>query len=71
MSERTYAAYILASRRNGAPPIGVTNNLSLRVCQPRAGASEFTARYKVSSLVWCEYYSEISEGNTREKQLKK
>ena len=71
MSERTYTVCILASRRNGTLYIGVTNNLSRRVHQHRAGGSEFTARYKVSLLVWYEYYSDINEAIAREKQLKK
>ena len=72
MSERTYAVYILASRRNGALYIGVTNNLAIRVAQHRSGAgSEFTSRYRVHSLVWYEFYSDINEAIAREKQLKK
>jgi putative endonuclease len=72
MSERTYAVYILASARNGTLYIGVTNNLSLRVFQHRAGTgSEFTATHKVKRLVCYEYYTDVREAIAREKQLKK
>ena len=72
MSERTYAVYILASRRNGTLYIGVTNNLSLRTHQHRQGkGSIFTAKYGVKALVWYEYYTDINEAIAREKQLKK
>ena len=67
-----YAVYILASRRNGTLYIGVTNNLALRTSQHRAGAgSAFTARYRVTQLVWYEFYRDIREAIAREKQLKK
>jgi putative endonuclease len=72
VSERNYAVYLLASKRNGTLYIGVTNNLSLRVYQHKsATGSEFTARYRVDQLVWYEYYSDINEAIAREKQLKK
>jgi putative endonuclease len=70
--ERQYAVYLLASKRNGTLYAGVTNNLSLRVYQHRSGkGSEFTARYRVNTLVWYEYYSDVNEAIAREKQLKK
>jgi putative endonuclease len=50
----------------------VTNNLSLRVYQHRTGAgSHFARRYRVSLLVWYEYYADVKEAIAREKQLKK
>jgi putative endonuclease len=72
MSEHAYAAYILASRRNGTLYIGVANNLSLRVHQHRSAKdSVFTTKYGVNLLVWYEYYSDVNEAIAREKQLKK
>ena len=69
---RTFAVYILASRRNGTLYIGVTNNLALRTCQHRAGAGgAFTARYRVTQLVWYQRYEDVNEAIAREKQLKK
>ena len=53
---RTFAVYIMASRRNGTLYIGVTNNLSLRAHQHRTGAgSVFTTKYGVTRLVWYEF----------------
>ncbi|HLW91901.1 MAG TPA: GIY-YIG nuclease family protein [Roseiarcus sp.] len=72
MSERNYAVYILASRRNGTLYIGVTNNLSIRIYQHRSGVgSAFTAKYGVKLLVWYEFYTDVKEAIAREKQLKK
>ncbi len=64
---RRYAVYIMASRRNGALYVGVTNNLALRAHQHRTGeGSEFTRKYGVSQLVWYEVHSDINEAITRE-----
>jgi putative endonuclease len=72
MNGRRCSVYIMASRRNGTLYIGVTNHLAARALQYRNGVgSEFTAKYAVSMLVWCEHYSEINEAIAREKQLKK
>jgi len=72
MSEHSYAVYMLASKPNGTVCIGVTNNLTLRVHQHKsAKGSAFTTKYRVSQLVWYEYYSDVNEAIAREKQLKK
>ena len=67
----SYYAYIMASRRNGALYIGVTNDLLRRVSEHKQGLIEgFTQRYQVHSLV---YYTEISDINAaiaHEKRLK-
>ena len=69
---RTFAVYIMASRRNGTLYIGVTNNLSLRAHQHRTGAgSVFTTKYGVTRLVRYEFYDDVNEAIAREKQLKK
>jgi len=69
---RTFAVYIMASRRNGTLYIGVTNNLSLRAHQHRTSAgSAFTSKYGVKQLVWYESYDDVNEAIAREKQLKK
>ena len=72
MGERTYAVYIMASRRNGTLYIGVTNNLAARAHRHRSGVgSTFTTKYQVKMLVWYEAYGDINEAIAREKQLKK
>lgn len=51
--------------------IGVTNSLVVRASQhQRAEISAFTKRYKVNRLVYFEYYEDIRDAITREKQLK-
>jgi len=66
-----YAVYILASQRNGTLYIGITSNLPLRVEQHKALiVPGFTRRYRVTTLVYVERYSEVYEAIAREKQLK-
>ncbi len=70
MQER-YAVYILASHRNGTLYIGVTGNLLRRVEQHKALAVPgFTRRYRVTMLVYAEFYADVTEAIAREKQLK-
>jgi putative endonuclease len=72
LSERIYAVYIMASRRNGTLYVGVTNNIPLRAYQHRIGVgSTFTTKYQLKMLVWYETYADVNEAIAREKQLKK
>jgi putative endonuclease len=71
MSAGTYWGDILASRRNGTPYIGVTNNLRTRLERHRAGlGSEFVKKYGVHRLVHVEEFSSPQDPIAREKQLK-
>ncbi len=64
--------YILASQRNGTLYIGVTNNLERRVWEHKEGLVEgFTKNYNVHTLVYFEWFNDIQNAITREKQLKK
>ena len=50
---------------------GVTNDLARRVWQHRHGQSgAFTRKYRVTKLVYCEPYENISQAIAREKQIK-
>ncbi len=70
MDER-YAVYILASRRNGTLYIGITSNLVQRIMQHKALAIPgFTARYRVTTLVYVERFAQVYDAIAREKQLK-
>jgi putative endonuclease len=70
--DRQYAAYLLASKRNGTLYVGVTNDLALRVYQHKSGkGSRFTARYRIATLVWYEYHADVNDAIAREKQIKK
>lgn len=71
MSENFYV-YILASRYRGTLYIGVTNDLSRRLGEHKAGVVPgFTKRYKVDRLVYSEGYSSILEARARERTLKR
>jgi len=67
-----YYVYILASRRDGAIYIGITNDLIRRVYEHRTKAVPgFTAKYNITKLVWFETYDDPVSAISREKELKK
>jgi putative endonuclease len=67
-----FFVYILASRYRGTMYVGVTNDLSRRVGEHKAGhVPGFTKRYKTNSLVYSEEYSSILEARARERVLKR
>jgi putative endonuclease len=66
-----YYVYMMASTRNGTLYVGVTNDISRRGWEHRAGVgAEFTREYNVKRLVWMEPYESIAAAIAREKQLK-
>ena len=68
----SYYVYIIASRRDGAIYIGVTNNLVRRVYEHRIKAVPgFTSKYNITQLVWFEIYEDPISAISREKELKK
>jgi putative endonuclease len=68
----SYYVYILASRKDGAIYIGMTNDLVRRVYEHRTKAvPSFTSKYKITRLVWFEIYDDPISAITREKELKK
>ena len=70
--DHKYFVYILASRRNGALYIGVTNNLARRIWEHREGSvAGFTKRYSVKNLVYFEMFENIHDAIHRESRLKK
>lgn len=72
MRDHDYFVYLLASRRNGTLYCGVTNDLSRRVSEHRAGSAEgFTRRHDVTRLVWFEAHGDIKEAILREKRIKR
>jgi putative endonuclease len=66
---REFAVYILASRTRRLY-IGVTNDLSRRVWEHRQQLSGFTAKYRITRLVYFETTSDPVAAISREKQLK-
>ena len=64
--------YILASQRNGALYVGVTNNLARRVSEHKAKlVPGFSRKYGVSLLVYFEAFDSILEARAREHSLKR
>ena len=67
-----YFVYILASGRHGTLYTGVTNDLSRRLAEHRAGtAGAFTKKYRVHRLVHAEVFETAYQAIAREKQLNK
>jgi len=66
------AVYILASKPNGVLYVGVTSEPWDRVSQHKQGLIEgFTKKYRVTTLVYLEFYDDMEQAIRREKQLKK
>src|ERR1041385_849215 len=66
---REYWVYIMSSNSRTLYT-GVTNNLHCRVSQHRKGQVKFTARYRITRLVYCECTNEVAAAISREKQIK-
>ena len=67
-----YYVYILASRKDGATYVGITNDLVRRVYEHRQKAVPgFISRYNITQLVWFEIYEGPVAAISREKELKK
>jgi putative endonuclease len=67
-----YYVYILASRKDGAIYLGVTNDLTRRIYEHRIKAvRSFTSKYNITHLVWFEIYDDPISAISREKELKK
>ena len=69
---RTYAVYMMTNKKEGTLYIGVTNNLSRRVCEHKKGIrGGFTKRYNLEKLVWYETGDGIHAAIETEKRMKK
>ncbi|PZA09604.1 GIY-YIG nuclease family protein [Rhodopseudomonas palustris] len=67
-----YYVYLLASRKDGALYVGVTNDLVRRVYEHRTKAVPgFTSKYNIARLVWFEIHDDPISAITREKEVKK
>ena len=66
---RQYWVYILASRSR-VTYVGVTRNLDRRLNQHRTGRSHFTAKYRVTRLVYLEPVWGRDAAVAREWQIK-
>jgi putative endonuclease len=66
---RQYWVYILASRTRRLY-VGVTGDLDGRLYRHRTAVKGFTARYRITRLVYVEVTTDIAAAIRREKQLK-
>jgi len=68
----SYYIYIIASRKDGAIYIGVTNGIIRRIYEHRTKVTRgFTWKYNITRLVWFEIYEDPISAISREKELKK
>lgn len=67
-----YYVYILTNKTNTVLYTGVTSNLARRVYEHKCHADpkSFTAKYKVTKLVYYEYTGDVRVALEREKQIK-
>jgi putative endonuclease len=64
--------YVLSSKMNGTLYVGVTNNMTRRMCEHKAKLIKgFTEKYNVDKLMYIEGYDRIDEAIYREKCIKK
>jgi putative endonuclease len=67
----SYYVYILASRKDGATYVGITNDLVRRIYEHRTKAVRgFTSKYNITRLVWFEIYDDPLSAISREKRIK-
>ncbi|PYP65683.1 MAG: GIY-YIG nuclease [Gemmatimonadetes bacterium] len=66
---RQFYVYILSSHSRTLY-VGVTNDLLGRLDQHRNGDCEFTARYRISRLVYFEISQNVRSAIEREKEIK-
>jgi putative endonuclease len=67
----SYYVYIIASRKDGAIYVGMTNDIVRRIYEHRIKAVRgFTSKYNITRLVWVEIYDDPISAISREKELK-
>ena len=72
MIARTYAVYILATRKDGPLYVGVTNDLERRIAEHKSHAIKgHTAKFNIDRLVYVETFDDPNQAIEREKVLKK
>jgi putative endonuclease len=73
MSKGNYYVYITTNPRKTALYTGVTNDLKVRIMQHyqnRGNNQTFAGKYYCYKLIYYEYYSDINQAITREKEIK-
>jgi putative endonuclease len=68
---KLYYIYILTNQNHTVLYIGITNDLTRRVAEHKAGIHQgFTKKHKIDKLVYFEESPSITQAIEREKQLK-
>jgi putative endonuclease len=71
LQNKQYCVYIMTNSYNTVLYTGVTNDLQRRVIEHREGkGGKFTAKYRVSKLVFFEVSDDVEAAIYREKQIK-
>jgi putative endonuclease len=66
----TYTVYVLFSEKYQKIYIGYTSNLLQRFNSHQVLGKDWTAKFRPWSIIYCEYFSEKSDAQKREIQLK-
>ena len=68
----TYYVYLLTNKNKNVIYVGVTNDLVRRMYEHKnhLDSSSFTAKYKVTQLVYFEHTTDVRCAIEREKQIK-
>lgn len=72
MKSKAYHTYILTNKNNTVIYTGVTSRIEQRVWEHKEShdRDSFTARYRISKLVYIEEYQNAIDAINREKQIK-
>jgi len=72
MSEMNCAVYMMTNTHNTVLYVGVTSDLRKRLAEHhnKIYPNSFTAKYRLSKLVWFDVTSDIYEAIRKEKQIK-
>ncbi|MBI2335268.1 MAG: GIY-YIG nuclease family protein [Deltaproteobacteria bacterium] len=72
MKDHNYYVYIMTNINHSVLYTGVTNDITRRIYEHKNKTipSSFTAKYNLTKLVYLEYFGDINEAISREKQIK-
>lgn len=71
MRDHNYHVYILTNKHNTVLYTGVTNSIERRMHEHKHRPIEgFSRKYYLTKLAYYEYYENMEEAITREKQIK-
>ena len=65
----TYTVYVLLSEEHQKIYIGYTSNLLQRFKSHQTLGKDWTARYRPWSVIYCEYFTDKSDAQKRDKNI--